>query len=107
MDVAETRPLNIIAPPPALYSGAFALGGAIQAVAPLEIFSASRVHWLLGGVLLLLSGAFARWAFLTLRAFGTTANPKKPTEAVATDGPFRYSRNPIYLAMTGLYAGLA
>jgi protein-S-isoprenylcysteine O-methyltransferase Ste14 len=31
----------------------------------------------------------------------------KPTTALVTEGPFRYSRNPIYLALTLLYVGVA
>ena len=42
-----------------------------------------------------------------MRRVGTTANPKKASQVLATGGPFQFSRNPIYLAMTGLYVGLA
>jgi len=52
-----------------------------------------------------ISAAFARWAFVTLRRAGTSANPYQPSVALTTTGPFRFSRNPIYLAMTGLYLG--
>jgi protein-S-isoprenylcysteine O-methyltransferase Ste14 len=31
----------------------------------------------------------------------------KPTTALVTKGPFRYSRNPIYVALTLLYLGVA
>jgi protein-S-isoprenylcysteine O-methyltransferase Ste14 len=31
----------------------------------------------------------------------------KPTTVLVTEGPFRYSRNPIYLALTLLYLGVA
>jgi protein-S-isoprenylcysteine O-methyltransferase Ste14 len=31
----------------------------------------------------------------------------KPTTALVTEGPFRYSRNPIYVALTLLYVGVA
>ena len=31
----------------------------------------------------------------------------KPTTALVTEGPFRYSRNPIYVALTLLYLGVA
>lgn len=103
----DPRSLKLIAPPPVIYIGALLLGVAIHVLSPIAIFPATHAHAILGGVLLLISGAFARWAFLIMRRFGTTANPKKPSEALATDGPFRVSRNPIYVAMTGLYIGLS
>jgi protein-S-isoprenylcysteine O-methyltransferase Ste14 len=31
----------------------------------------------------------------------------KPTTALVTEGPFRYSRNPSYVALTLLYVGVA
>lgn len=97
---------GIIAPPPVLYVGALLLGFAMHAVSPIGLFPATHAHEILGGLLFVLSGAFARWAFLTMRRLGTTANPRKPSERLATGGPFRFSRNPIYVAMTGLYLGL-
>lgn len=103
----DSLPLRLIAPPPVAYIGALLLGVAIHTRSPLSIFSASPAHEILAGVLLVLSGAFARWAFLTMRRSGTTANPTQPSQALVTDGPFRISRNPIYVAMTGLYIGLA
>lgn len=90
-----------------MYLGALLLGVGIHVLSPIGIFPATHVHQVLGGVLLLVSGAFARWAFLTMRRSGTTANPRKPSGALVTDGPFRLSRNPIYVAMTGIYLALA
>jgi len=49
-------------------------------------------------------------AIATLRALSrahTPVDPMKPTTALVTEGPFRYSRNPIYLALTLLYLGVA
>lgn len=107
MNNPDPLPLRLIAPPPVMYIEALLLGVAIHMLSPISIFSATPAHEILAGFLLVLSGAFARWAFLTMRRLGTTANPKKPSEALVIDGPFRISRNPIYVAMTGLYIGLA
>ena len=37
---------------------------------------------------------------------GTDANPYRPSTALATDGPYRFSRNPAYLAMAITYVGI-
>ena len=107
MNNPEPRQLNIISPPPVLYIGTLLPGFAAHAVSPIGIFPTTHAHKIPGGCLFVLSGVFARWALLTMRRFGTTANPKKPSEALATSGPFQVSRNPIYVAMTGLYVSLA
>jgi len=43
----------------------------------------------------------------TLRAAGTNVDPLLPTTAIVTAGPYRFSRNPIYVGLTLLYLGLA
>jgi protein-S-isoprenylcysteine O-methyltransferase Ste14 len=49
-------------------------------------------------------------AITTLRVLSrahTPVDPLKPTTALVTEGPFRYSRNPLYVALTLLYLGVA
>lgn len=107
MHNAPIESASSIAPPPLLYIGSLVIGFLIQAALPQPLFLSAPTRHLLGALLVLASAAFARWAFITMRRVGTSANPRKPSSALATDGPFRLSRNPIYLAMTGLYLGIA
>jgi protein-S-isoprenylcysteine O-methyltransferase Ste14 len=51
--------------------------------------------------------ALAAWFGRTMRAADTTFRTDKPVSRVVQDGPFRYSRNPGYLSLTMLYAGIA
>ncbi len=98
---------GVIAPPPALYLGAYLLGVVMHIVSPLSILSSATALWAIGAVLLMVSGALARWAFVTMRHVGTSVNPYRPSTSLAITGPFHLSRNPIYVAMTGLYSGAA
>ena len=41
-----------------------------------------------------------------MRATGTNVDPTLPTTAIVVSGPFRFSRNPLYLALTLVYSGL-
>ncbi len=41
-----------------------------------------------------------------MRAAGTNINPSLPALAIVRSGPFRYCRNPLYLALTLLFVGL-
>lgn len=108
MDEAErTRQDSpgIIAPPPLLYLGAFATGMLINFVFSRRILENGILPGIAGLALLAAGAMVARWSFVTMKRMGTSADPRKSSTALATDGPFRRSRNPIYLAMTMLYAG--
>jgi protein-S-isoprenylcysteine O-methyltransferase Ste14 len=59
--------------------------------------------WLLVGVGLFLSG----WTLFTFWRRRTTVNPYKAASELVTDGPFRYSRNPIYLGDWFILGGVA
>ena len=65
---------------------------------------AARVlGWLLvgGGM------ALATWFIRTMRDADTTLDVNKPVSSLVQDGPFRYSRNPGYLSLAMIYAGIA
>ena len=107
MNDAQISLPRIIAPPPVLYISAFGIGCAIDAISPQPIIFSGSIVWVIGALLFVISGALARWAFVTMRQIGTTANPRKQSQALSIAGPFALSRNPIYVAMTGLYIGAA
>lgn len=96
---------GVIAPPPIIFAGALGAAFLLDLLIPMKVPMISLEipgYVLLGvGVLMVL------WAFMAMRRAGTTANPNKKTLALVTGGPFRFSRNPVYLGMTMLYFGLA
>ena len=51
--------------------------------------------------------ALATWFIRTMRGADTTLDVNKPVSTLVQDGPFRYSRNPGYLSLVMLYAGIA
>ena len=61
---------------------------------------------MLGAILILAGLAIALLGALALRRAGTAIPPNRPTTELVTDGPYRYSRNPLYLALTLIYAGV-
>lgn len=54
-----------------------------------------------GGVLL------ARWFRQTMREADAPVRTDKPVPRLTTEGPFRYTRNPGYLSIAMIYAGIA
>ncbi|MDR0990315.1 MAG: isoprenylcysteine carboxylmethyltransferase family protein, partial [Propionibacteriaceae bacterium] len=63
-----------------------------------------RGSTLVAGVIGGLSGGLWLASFLAMRRARTTVDPrvKRPSAALLSDGPFRISRNPMYVALVGL-----
>src|SRR5919112_2322621 len=51
--------------------------------------------------------ALTTWFIRTMRSVDTTLDVNKPVSSLVKDGPFRYSRNPGYLSLAIIYAGIA
>lgn len=105
--VAETRDApGVIAPPPLVYLVALAAGYGLEALLP----SASvpdGVRFTLGPILIG-AGSTLLGAFLgSFRRAGTAVDPRRPTTAIVTWGPYRITRNPAYLGMALLYSAVA
>ncbi len=47
------------------------------------------------------------WFLRTMRRADTPVDPREPVSRLVTTGPFRYTRNPAYLALTMIYTGVA
>jgi protein-S-isoprenylcysteine O-methyltransferase Ste14 len=97
---------GVVAPPPLIYLGVLAAGLLLNRRVPVGSLPrgiARGAGWpLLGGGVLLLV-----WFEREMRRADTPANPYKPSSRLATEGPFRYTRNPGYLSMAMIYAGIA
>jgi protein-S-isoprenylcysteine O-methyltransferase Ste14 len=97
---------GVIARPPLIYAAALALGLLVHAASPIG-FLPVRTARVLGAVLIAGSVAVAVSAFRAMARAGTSFRTERPTTAIVTDGPFGYTRNPIYVALTLLYLGIA
>lgn len=96
---------GVIAPPPALYGGALAVGAGLDWLIPLPLLAPGAGQ--APGVVLILAGlALALWCVLLFRRAGTAVEPYKPSTAIVSSGPYRFSRNPIYVALTAVSVGI-
>lgn len=118
--MAEKDIPGVIAPPPLIYLGfllagwgLFVLGARPEAVEAgfgwlaasfgleMPVRRGVALTLIVGGLLLdgMAAGLFRRR--------GTAVEPWKPSTVLIAEGPYRFSRNPIYVGFAVTYAGLA
>ncbi len=97
---------GVIAPPPLIYLAFLLLGLGLDYVWPVAVIP-EGVQYPAGALLIALGLALFAAAVRQFVKADTSVQTRKPTTAIITDGPFRFSRNPIYLAMSLSYAGIA
>ena len=90
---------NAVIRPPIAWALAFAAGLAINWFYPLRWIPATWPNVWIGVIVFAGGVALAIWAIVTFRRAGTRVEKTEPTMAIATDGPYRFTRNPIYLGM--------
>lgn len=94
---------DILILPPVLVGGILAIGLALHwLVWQVDLLPVVLAR-VLGGAVFVASGLLAHFAHLAFKRVGTNVLPTQPSTAIAVDGPYRYSRNPLYLAAIGVY----
>ena len=101
----ETAKLGIFRPP-LLYGASIAIGLAFHRMWPRPLLSGVALGPL-GSALVVASLLLFGASVQRFRAAGTPVPARKPTTAIVRTGPYRLSRNPIYLAFSLLQLGIA
>jgi protein-S-isoprenylcysteine O-methyltransferase Ste14 len=102
---AHARLLTILRRPPAVFLAAIVLGIALNWKWRLPFVPPTL--WPLGATLVLGAVSLFLLSFQEFRAAGTSVQGRKPTTAIVRTGPYRFSRNPIYLSFILLMMGLS
>ncbi|MFS8531163.1 methyltransferase family protein [Sphaerobacter thermophilus] len=99
---------GVIAPPPLIYAAGLILGLLLGRMRPAALLPprARGPRRAAGTALIAAGSGLGGWAVWTMARAGTGPNPRHPATALVVDGPFRYSRNPIYLSLTAIYLGI-
>jgi protein-S-isoprenylcysteine O-methyltransferase Ste14 len=92
--------------PPWVYLASLALGASLQVLIP-AAFLPETLDVALGVPLVVLAIALLSSSVAKFRAAGTPVPARKPTTAIVRSGPYRFSRNPIYLAFSLFQLGVA
>jgi protein-S-isoprenylcysteine O-methyltransferase Ste14 len=102
--VSDTHGPGVRVPPPVLVGAAILAGWALSWLLPLPV--APGVPGL-GNAVIALALGLMLWAVVVMLRAGTDPRPDRPDSALLEAGPFRFSRNPIYLGFLLAAAGLA
>ena len=89
---------GVLAFPPLIFAVFAAVGIGLHLIVPVPLLP----HWpvrLVGIALSLLAGALATWARRVMKAAGTNIRPDLPALTIVRDGPYRFTRNPMYLSL--------
>ena len=105
MNASERDAPKVITIPPLVYVPFLAMGIVLDFLFPLPLLP-NRVQYLVGFAVMAVSGLIIPFVLLEFRKARTDFNPRKPTTAIITTGPFRFSRNPSYLVLTLLCVGI-
>ena len=103
--MGEDNP-GVVAPPPLIYAGGLVAGLVANRIYPAR-FLPGGVSRALGWPLVAVGLAVGLLGFREMKRAGTNVDPSKPATAVVDAGPYRYTRNPLYVGMTLIYAGFA
>jgi protein-S-isoprenylcysteine O-methyltransferase Ste14 len=97
---------GVIAPPPLIYLAFLLAGLGAEYLWPLAVLPQAP-RYAAGAAIIALGLLIAFSAFRQFRRHETSFKPYEPSTALITDGPFRYTRNPMYLSLSLFYAGIA
>ena len=96
--------------PPAIPLVTILAGVGLNHVWPLGVsfgLPAPARYWLGGAIVVAAILGLGLWPVLLFRRSGQSANPWKPTPGLVDRGPFRFTRNPMYLQMVLVCLGVA
>jgi protein-S-isoprenylcysteine O-methyltransferase Ste14 len=92
-----------------VYGAGFVGGWWLHTIQPLfiDINGASMIQTGLGVALLAFGAGLFFWGMWTFSHEQTGIMPRNPASHVVMSGPYRWSRNPMYVGFTALYLGFA
>src|SRR5262245_42720269 len=96
-DTTDTA--NVIIRPPIAWAVAVLAGLALNWLMPLPFVPAAVPAGWLGTIVFALALALFAWAIATITRSGSNVPTSLPTTTIVETGPYRFTRNPIYLGM--------
>ncbi len=82
------------------------VSGILHLIFPKPIMINHGVSRSLGIALAVVAPSLAIWAVCAMKVAGTNVHPNRPALAIVRNGPYRFTRNPMYLALCLLQGAL-
>ena len=96
---------HIVVNPFIIYIGLAVLAVLLQKLMPLPPLPVSTAR-ITGTVIVILNFVVGLPALIRMLRAKTSPNPRRPTMSLISSGPYRLSRNPMYIGLTFVFAGL-
>ena len=97
---------QVVVIPPVLYGAGFVLGLGVEFVWRTHL-AGPAIRFTLGPALVILGLIVTLSALRAFQRAGTNIEVYRPATSLVVAGPYRYTRNPIYFALTVAYLGAA
>jgi protein-S-isoprenylcysteine O-methyltransferase Ste14 len=104
-DTTDTA--QVLIRPPLAWGLAVIAGLALNWLVPLPFLPADVPAGWVGAMVVVLALALFAWAIVTVTGAGSNVPTNRPTTSIVESGPYRFTRNPIYLGMVLGLIGLA
>ena len=100
--------LLLSVPVPWVFVGCYLVGAALERLGPASFRAAeASISGTAGAVVFVVGAAIAGWSLWIFHRARTTTTPGERSRALITEGPYRVSRNPMYVGLTIAYLGEA
>jgi protein-S-isoprenylcysteine O-methyltransferase Ste14 len=104
-DTADTA--HVIIRPPLAWGLAVIVGLALDWLVPWPFLPPDMPAGWIGASVFVLALVLFAWAIATMTKAGSNVPTNRPTTTIVESGPYRFTRNPIYLSMFVGLVGLA
>jgi protein-S-isoprenylcysteine O-methyltransferase Ste14 len=106
--MADTADIaHVIVRPPLAWGLAVLAGVALDWLLPLPFLPPHVPTGWLGAIVFIVALALIAWAIVTITSAGSNVPTNRPTTTIVERGPYRFTRNPVYLGMFLGLTGLA
>ena len=97
---------NVKIIPPLVYLAGIIVGLLVSMWVPSKLLPNPAV-WIIGGILFLCGAVLVGSAILMFKSVGTTVRPDRASSSLVIAGPYKMTRNPMYLGLALIYLGIA